>query len=506
MPNEPIRRRSMLHAAAGVSLAAAGIRAPAARAQRANAVAMAIPGDPRSLDPMFRDGGIEGSIQRQYLDTLVHRDGDNTMRMWLAESVAQVDATTWRVRMKPGIKFSNGEPVDAEAVRYSIQRIVAPDSRSVIRSQIAPLGEVAIEDPLNFSFRLPKPDPLLITRLTWLFIVPPKHAAAVGEQFTNQPIGSGPYLVRGWRRNAEVAFVANPDFWGTKPHFQEATYKVVPEEIARVAALRTGEVQIATVLSASQAASLRGAAGLKVVSQPTALVATLNFNPRAQPADTIEFRRAVAFAINREEILRGLVRDMGAPVTTLFGPSVQNVPPGIAMDFPFRLEEARATIDKLGLRGTEVEVGGPSGRFPYDRDVASAIAAQLRRVGLNARTRVAEFGTYWADIRAGRSAPIFIQVHGNSWFDPVPQLDAFYYSEGLGSPWRDPETDALLARTYGSTGAERIAAIGAVMERVRDQVMGVPLFNYTYLHGASANLDWRPRADDFLFAFELKGA
>jgi peptide/nickel transport system substrate-binding protein len=502
IPHPTISRRRVLQGAAAAPLLAA---ATGARAQPARAVAMAIPGDPRSLDPMFRDGGIEGSIQRQYLDTLVHRDGDNRMRMWLAESVEQDDATTWRVRMKPGIRFSNGEPVDAEAVRYSIQRIVAPDSRSVIKSQIAPLGEVAIEDPLNFRFRLAKPDPLLITRLTWLFIVPPKHAAAVGDQFTNQPIGSGPYLVKHWRRNAEVAFTANPGFWGDKPYFQDATYKIVPEEIARVSALRTGEAQIATVLSANQAANLRGAAGLKVVTQPTALVATLNFNPRAAPADKLEFRRAVAHAINREEILRGLVRDMGAPVTTLFGPAVQSVPPGIAMDFPFKLEESRATIERLGLRGIEVEVGGPSGRFPYDRDVASVVAAQLRRVGLNARTRVAEFGTYWADIRAGRSAPVFIQVHGNSWFDPVPQLDAFYYSEGLGSPWRDPETDALLARTYGSTGAERLAAIGAVMERVRDQVMGVPLFNYTYLHGAATGIDWQPRADDFLFAFELKG-
>jgi peptide/nickel transport system substrate-binding protein len=500
-PHRPIRRRHFVQAVAAAPLVIAG---KGARAQSRREIVMAIPGDPRSLDPMFRDGGIEASIQRQYLDTLVHRDGDNRMRMWLAESVEQQDATTWRVRMKPGIRFSNGEPVDAEAVRYSIQRIVAPDSRSVIRSQIAPLGEVVIEDSLNFTFRLQKPDPLLLTRLTWLFIVPPKHAAAVGDQFTNQPIGSGPYLVKGWRRNAEVAFTANPSFWGTKPHFQDATYKVVPEEIARVSALRTDEAQIATVLSANQAANLRWAPGLKVVSQPTALVATLNFNPRVAPADRIEFRRAVAFAINRDEILRGLVRDMGAPVTTLFGPSVQSVPAGIAMDFPFRLEEARATIERLGLRGAEVEVGGPSGRFPYDRDIASVVAAQLRRVGLNARTRVAEFGTYWADIRAGRSAPVFIQVHGNSWFDPVPQLDAFYYSEGLGSPWRDPDTDALLARTYGSTGAERLAAIGAVMERVRDQVMGVPLFNYTYLHGAATGVDWRPRADDFLFAFELR--
>jgi peptide/nickel transport system substrate-binding protein len=502
-PTGQISRRQVVRAAAAAPLLGMTGRV---RAQAGPSVVMAIPGDPRSLDPMFRDGGIEGSIQRQYLDTLVHRGGDNRMNMWLAESVEQVDATTWQVRMKPGIKFSNGEPVDAEAVRHSIQRIVARDSRSVIRSQIAPLGDVEIDDPLNFRFRLQKPDPLLLTRLTWLFIVPPKHAAAVGDQFTNQPIGSGPYLVKGWRRNAEVAFTANPNFWGDKPYFREATYKVVPEEIARVSALRTGEAQIATVLSANQAATLRDAPGLKVVTQPTALVATLNFNPRVAPADKLEFRRAVAHAINREEILRGLVRDMGAPVTTLFGPAVQSVPSGIAMDFPFKLEEARTSIERLGLRGTEIEVGGPSGRFPYDRDVASVVAAQLRRVGLNARTRVAEFGTYWADIRAGRSAPVFIQVHGNSWFDPVPQLDAFYYSGGLGSPWRDPETDTLLARTYGSTGAERLAAIGAVMERVRDQVMGVPLFNYTYLHGAANGLNWRPRADDFLFAFELKGA
>lgn len=491
-----LRRRSLLAAGAATL-------APQARAQDQRALSIAFPADPRSLDPMFRDGGIEGSIQRHIFDTLVHRRPDMSLEPWLARSVEQVDPTTWRVRLRDGAVFSNGEPVDAEAVRFSVERITNPANQSVIRSQIAPLGKVEPEGPNALLFRLPQPDALFMARLTWLMIVAPKHTAEVGAQLTNQPVGSGPYLLKHWRRNAESAFVENPRFWGQKPKFREVVFRTVPEELARLAALRTGEVQMAQNLSASQAASLAAMPGMKVVRQATSRVAVLNFNPRIAPAGDARLRRAIGLAVNRDEIMRGLIKELGVAVPTIFAPNVQGLPAGIGMEFPYRPDEARSIIEQLGLKGAEIEVGGPAARFPLDRELASVVAAQLRRVGLNARARVTEFGTYAADIKAGRIPPVFVQVQGNSWFDAVPQLDAFYLSNGLGSPWADTETDRLMAAAYAAAIPDRPAAIGAIMTHLSDQAMAVPLFNYLFLHGAAEALRWEPRADDFVFAFEM---
>jgi peptide/nickel transport system substrate-binding protein len=490
-------RRTLL--AAG----AAGLLAAPARAQDQRALSIALPADPRSLDPMFRDGGIEGSIQRHIFDTLVHRKPDMSLEPWLARSVEQIDATTWLVRLREGVEFSNGESLDAEAVKFSVERITNPANQSVIRSQIAPLGRVEPEGSHSMLFRLLQPDALFQARLTWLMIVPPKHTSEVGAQLTNQPVGSGPYLLKHWRRNAESAFVENPRFWGPKPKFRDVVFRTVPEELARLAALRTGEVQLAQNLSANQAASLASTPGLKVVRQATGRVAVLNFNPRIAPAGDTRLRRAIGLAVNRDEIMRGLIKDLGVLVPTIFAPNVQGLPAGVTMEFAYRPDEARSIIRSLGLEGTEIEVGGPAARFPLDRELASVIAAQLRRIGLNGRARVTEFGTYASDIKAGRIPPVFVQVQGNSWFDAVPQLDAFYLANGLGSPWADAETDRLLAAAYAAPIADRPAAIGAIMTHLREQAMAVPLFNYLFLHGAAEALRWEPRADDFVFAFEM---
>jgi peptide/nickel transport system substrate-binding protein len=496
-----IGRRMLL--AAGVAGAVAPAAPRLAYSQNSRPLSIALPVDPGSLDPMFRDGGIEGTIQRHIFDTLVHRAPDMSLRPWLAQSVEQIDGTTWRVRLREGAVFSNGEAADADAVRFSLARIMNPENRSTIRTQIAPLGRVEPEGATAMVFRLPQPDALFEARLTWLMIVPPKHTAEVGAQLTNQPIGSGPYLLRHWRRNAETALVENPRWWGAKRRFREVVFRTVPEELARLSALRTNEVQFAQSLSPTQVASLAGQAGFTVFRQPTSRVAVLNFNPRIRPADDPRFRRAVGMAVNRDEIMRGLIKELGVAVPTIFAPNVQGLPPGVTMEIAYRPDEARAMIDTLGLKGAEIEVGGPSARFPLDRELASVIAAQLRRVGLNARARVTEFGTYASDIKAGRIPPVFVQVHGNSWFDAVPQLDAFYHSNGLASPWADAETDRLLAASYAAPAGNRPAAIGAVMAHLRDQAMAVPLFNYLFLHGAAATLQWEPRADDFVFAFEM---
>jgi peptide/nickel transport system substrate-binding protein len=282
------------------------------------------------------------------------------------------------------------------------------------------------------------------------------------------------------------------------------SFKVVPEEIARISALRSGDVQIAFNLSINQANSLSNEPGFRVLEQSTSRVAVLNFNPAAAPADKLEFRKAVAAAVNKDELQKGLIKGLGQSASSIFAPAIQNVPTDAPLGSAYKPDDARKLIEAAGLKGAAVEIGGPSGRFPLDRELVSAVAAQLRRAGLDAKARTTEFGTYVSDIKAGRASPVFLQVQGNAWFDPVPQLDAFYLSGGLGSPWRDQAMDGLLAKTYeATTDAERATAVAGVVKRLNDDVMSVPLFSYTYLHGATAKVGWKPRPDEFIFAFEL---
>ena len=495
----PINRRSFLLAAGAAGIG--GVRPASAQASRS--VVLVEPTDPRSLDPIFRDDEISGTVHRHIFDTPLHRFPDMSIRPWAAELVERQSPTTWLVRLRDNMHFTNGEPVDAEALRFSLERIVNPDSKSPIRSLISPLGTIEIQDRRTVLFHTANPDPLFTARLIWLQMVPPKYAAEAGAQFGARPIGSGPYILKRWQRNSEIVFAANPDHWRGRPAYTDVTFKIIPEEIARVSALRSGDVDVILSLSTNQAAAVSQLPGFKVLPQPTSRVAVLNFNPGAPPADNTKFRRAVALAVNRDELLKGLAKNLGLPVRTIFAASVGNLPADVATDFQYDPDGARKLVEELGLKGTVVQVGGPSGRFPLDREIVSAVAAQLRRVGLDAKARTTEFGTYVSDITSGRAASIFLQVQGNAWFDPMPQIEAFYRTGGLGSPWMDPGIDALLDRTYKVPENERTAAIGDILKRLRDDTLSVPLFGYAELDAMTDKVVWQPRVDQLMLAFEM---
>ena len=487
----------------GAGAAAAVAIARRATAQAARPLVLVEPTDPRSLDPLFRDDEIAGTVHRHLFDTPMHRFPDNSIRPWAAEAVERQSPTVWMVRLRENMQFTDGEPVDAVALRYSYERIINPDNKSTIRSLISPAGKIEIKDRRTVLFDTGNPDPLFTARLIWMQMVPPKYAAEAGAQFGSRPIGSGPYVLKRWQRNSEIAFEANPTHWRGKPAYSDVTFKIIPEEIARVSALRSGDVDVILGLSSTQADSVSKLPGFKVLPQPTSRVAVLNFNPGAPPADNPKLRRAVALAVNREELLKGLAKSLGLPVMTIFAASVGNLPPGVRTDFPYDPEAARKLVDEAGLKGKEVQVGGPSGRFPLDREIVSAVAAQLRRVGLDAKARVTEFGTYVSDITSGRAASVFLQIQGNAWFDPMPQIEAFYRTGGLGSPWKDPSIDALLDRTYNVPEDQRTAAIGDVLTRIHDDTLSVPLMGYAEQDATTDRIKWQPRVDQLMLAFEM---
>ncbi|MBI4759258.1 MAG: hypothetical protein HY783_09735, partial [Chloroflexi bacterium] len=181
-------------------------------------VVIAIGGDPSTLDPQYADDGNERAVNDNIYEMLLFRD-PKTMAIvpGLAESYKQVDATTWRLTLRKGIKFHNGEELNAAAVVFSVKRILDPAFKSQQLSYVEGITDAKAVDDYTVDIITSGPLPILPVRLTWLKIVPPKYAKEKAAEFPNHPVGTGPYKFVEWKKGDHVTLEANQAYWGGAP-------------------------------------------------------------------------------------------------------------------------------------------------------------------------------------------------------------------------------------------------------------------------------------------------
>lgn len=497
-----IRRRALLAGAPALLLAS---RARAS--DKANEITIVQSTDANSLDPAFRGDTVTGNVQRHIFDTLMVRKPDLTLGPSLAESVEQKGKTEWVLGLRKGVTFSNGEPFDAAAVKFSIDRAKNPELKAPTRGWWMPFKIVEVVDPHTVRIITATPDPLFQARLSLFQPVPPKYLAEVGDiTFAQKPIGTGPYRLLEWRRNDAAIFAPNSTYWRGKPTFAKVTFRVVPEEMSRVAALMTGEADVIGGLSPAQAAYLGTAQGVKVRHVASTRVMAIQFDIGMPPGDNLAFREAVAFAVNREQIIKGLLKGYGTPVTSLLSPAIPEWPKDKTYIRPYDPKKAAELVKQLNLGNQEILMRTPSGGFPNDREVALALGAQLGRAGIKVKVRPDEYGLFFGDLKSHRVSPLYYNGQGNIWLDPYPQLEAFHKSNGFLSTWKDPELDKILERSFEVTGADRQAVFGEALERVEQTVAAVPIYAQSLVYGLRDNVEWQPRSDEQVLAFEMHKA
>jgi peptide/nickel transport system substrate-binding protein len=498
MSGPPISRRTVLAAAPALMLAA---RARAA----ANEITIVQGTDATSMDPAFRGDTVTGNVQRHVYDTLLVRNPDLTIGPGLVESLEGSNGTDWVLHLRKGVAFSNGEPFDAAAVKFSIERVQNPALKSPIRGWWLPFKTVEAVDSHTVKIVTATRDPLFQARLSLFAPVPPHYVAQVGDTaFAQKPVGTGRYLLKEWRRNDSAVFVPNPGYWGGKAGFSKVTFRVVPEEMSRVAALMSGEADVISGLSPSQAEYLRSQSGMKVVQTPSTRVMAIQFDIGMPPGDNQKFREAVACGINQEEIIKGLLRGFGTKVTSLLSPAIPGWPRDKTYTTPFDPKKAAALVKEAGLEKAEVLMRTPAGGFPNDREVALAIGAQLGRIGLDVKVRPDEYGRFFADLKDHRVSPLYYNGQGNIWLDPYPQLEAFHKSNGFLSTWKDPELDKILAQSFEVSGAQREAVFGQALDRIASTVAAVPVYAQVLIFGIGSAIEWQPRSDEQVLAFEMR--
>src|SRR5438270_118330 len=195
--------------------------------------------DAEFLDVQMTNNIVTLIINTSIYDTLLTRDKQLQLVPSLATSYKNVSEKVWEVKLRPGVSFHYGEPFDANAVKFSFERINRPDFKSPQKGWFNTIERVEIVDPHTVRFHTKVPDPAMPARMTLMYQLAPKYVAQVGDVQANlKPVGTGPFRFVEWQKNERIVVEANDAHWSGKPAVRRATWRPIPELGARIAALQ----------------------------------------------------------------------------------------------------------------------------------------------------------------------------------------------------------------------------------------------------------------------------
>ena len=459
-----------------------------------------------TLDPGFLRE--PATLVDNVFDTLVMRDKDMRLAPGLALSWSAVDDLVWEFKLRPDVKFQNGEAFDAAAVKFSIERVLDPAAKAPTISYISTVAGVDVIDPLTVRIRTRAPDPLLPTRMSRYptYIVPPAYVRQVGaQQFGRKPIGTGPYQVTEFVPDDHVTMQANPGYWRGKPPIDTVVWRAIPEPTARVAALLANEVQIIEGVPVALATTLSANPDVDVIKVNNGgLTVYLGLKTDVKPLDDVRVRQALSLAIDRKLIVDNLLQGFATTTGTQASP----------FDFGYK-QEPVPPYDPARAKALLAEAGHPDGfairmqaprRYINSAEVGQVIAQQFAAIGVKAELEVPEWSVYAQQVPAGKQAPIYMLAWGSTQtLDADAALFPILRSGEPYSTVKLPELDALLDESRRTIDAQKRAAIFAKLQDLATQLVPLlTLYREDSVYAKRRSVTFAGRPDARMPAFDMR--
>ena len=478
-----------------------------ARAPSSDVLVVGLSQTVETLDPaMHRDRTTE-TVIRNLMDGLLTRDADMRVVPELAESVQAVNDTTWEIKLRRGVRFHNGDPLTARDVKFTLERTLKPkmiDGGSSPRAGLlGPVTDVERVDDYTLRVRTKVPFPILPALLPFHEIVPEGYVQRVGaRRFAEQPIGTGPFKFVEWARGERVVMERFGDYYGGSPNIPPAgpavvrllVFKFIPEPASRVAALKSGDCHIIQDLPPHLVANVQADPRTKVLSCKGTRTYYIGLNVTQPPFDDVCVRWAMNHAVNFPAIVDTVLAGRGE---RLAGPLVPET-------FGFDKSLRPYAYDPQRAKQLLAEAGYPKGfavEFDVEKDfqeVAQAVSGQLRRVGVEARVRVWEWGVLQPQLPAGKRK-MFFTHWGNATLDPIDILTPTLHSGERGNytGYGNREVDGLLDKANVTMEAnERRRLFERAQRLIHSDAPWVFGYRMDELYGARREVEgWQPSAD-----------
>jgi peptide/nickel transport system substrate-binding protein len=367
-------------------------------------IAIGVDGD--TLDPAGQTTTTVSNILDYFYEPLVAFDyKQNKVVPLLATSwVISRDGLTFTFKLRTDVKFHDGTPFNAEAVKFTFDRLLDPKVRVPLRFLVDAIKETQVIDPFTVRFTLAKPSPLLLSNLTYTTtsIISPTAAAKIGSVNLTRDAtgaGTGPYMFREWVRSTQILVARNPNYWGKKPVFEEVAFRIVPDAGGRETLLLAGDVHIALLPPAPDARRLRQNPNVTLVESATDRIIFIVLNTQWGPLKDPRVRQALNYAVNKKAILSSVLFQLGTVAESPCPGGMFGSVPMSAGGWPYDPNKAKQLLAEAGYpNGFDVNFFTPTGRYIQDIQFASAVAAQLRNVGIRADVSTMDWPSYVGEI------------------------------------------------------------------------------------------------------------
>ncbi len=454
--------------------------------------------DAPTMDPHMSSTRSGLNMQSQSIEHLIRRDRIGRLVPELALTWESVSDTTWRFQLRPGVVFHNGNPFTAEAVAYSLGRIIDPDQGSPNAGNLRAIASIEVIDDLTVDIHTMEPAPTLPNSLAaFSGIIDPVHAREVGDAgLVQNVVGTGPFVLVEWQRDDFARFERFEDYWGGPSHIKTLVLRPMPDVNSRVFALQSGEVDIIQEVPADLTAVIEADPNTRVTAVPSVRVHYIQFRTDTPPFDDARVRQAINYAVDKERIVNSLLNGYANVIG-------QPVPPQF---FGYNPEVEPYAHDPERARELLAEAGYPNGFqaefyiYPAIQAVAEVIAADRAEVGVRVSFKVNEFGVSYEDLINNRASPMHYATWGGySLFDADGTLPHVFIAGALWSYYTHPrivEITEMAATTLDQNARE--AAYHEAMQLLHDEAPWLYLWQQYELHATRADVDWTGSPDNIL--------
>jgi peptide/nickel transport system substrate-binding protein len=421
---------------------ALGVAAPAV-AQPAGTLVVGLVAEPVNLDPAQVTDLNSNRVGRRIAETLVTFPDESTQIVpGLAESWAvSKDGLRYTFKLRKGVSFHDGTPLDAEAVKFSIDRQVNPEhpfnklgKYPFANFFFGNIKAVEVVDPLTVEFVLKEPRASFLAVLTAgaASIVSPTAVRKYGQDYALTPVGTGPFKYASWERGQRVVLEKNPSYWRFPLKLDRVIYRPIVEDQARLTELLTGALDLIVGTPPDYVGQLEANPKVTLLKQVGAHVWYLGINNQKKPFDDKRVRQALNYAVNKDAIVRDVLKGTGSLSVGPVLPKTWGADGGLK-PYPYDPERARKLLADAGYPGgftTTLWVPESGSGMQSPVAMSTVIQSNLKAVGVNVSMQTMEWGAYLAKLRSKEQ-----ELFALSWMAGNEDPDMVMYPLLHSSQW-----------------------------------------------------------------------
>jgi len=437
------------------------------------------------------DWSVAGlGIHAHIYDTLVDMEGpDLKVTPKLATSWEIVNPTTWRFKLRQGVKFHNGQELTAEDVKFTFETANGP--KSVKRSLVAQIDKIEVPDKYTVHIVTKQPDAALLARVAYMYIVNKAAYEKDAEEYGRNPVGTGLYRVVRWDKDQQLVLQAFNDYWGPKAKVARLIVKPVKEATGRLSELQTGRahvirgvpVEMAKQLSQDPQMQLIVARGVRQIYYP--------FNTLKPPFNDKRVRQAFNYAIDREAIVANILEGYGEVRTGPFSPKQWGADPKI-VGYNYDPQKARQLLRDAGhANGLDVTWDITSGTVVKDVEIGEVVANMLRQVGVRVRLNTLEAARL---IQKYYSAEFEIsQISWSLQADPDSILSGLRVHSSASTSFKNETIDRLIDQTRNALDqSKRLPIYHQLHRALVEEAPWMMIHAQDEVFAARKGVNWKP--------------